>query len=120
MMNIAGMQCETAGRALVATLSGEIDFSNADGIRSSLTETLSNHSLALVLDLTAVDYLDSSGIELIYRLRQDLRARGQAMHLVVPDASAASTALRLAGVSQSVPTIGTRTEALAAAAAIDT
>jgi hypothetical protein len=63
-----------------------------------------NQALALILDVSALGYLDSAGIHLIYKLREKLRARGQALRLVIPPNSPANDALRLAGVSRNVET----------------
>jgi anti-sigma B factor antagonist len=92
---------------MVAHLTGEIDLSNAGTIGDAVAETLANHSAGLVLDLTDVDYLDSAGIQLIYRLREDLRVRGQFLRLVIADGSPANDALRLAGVEHHVETAET-------------
>ncbi len=81
-------------------------------IRDALTEGMPNHAMALVLDLSAIEYLDSSGIQLIYRLREDLRIRGQDLTLVIPPGSAANAALRLAGVENRIRTTPTLDEAL--------
>ena len=84
--------------AVVAQLTGEIDQSNADSIRQALVDTVTNCALRIVLDLSGVDYLDSGGIRLIYQLREQLRARGQMLELVVPATSPTSDTLRMAGV----------------------
>jgi anti-anti-sigma factor len=116
-VNLAGLDFHPHDeRTLVATMSGELDFSNAEAIRTALATAVSNQSLALVLDLTAVDYLDSAGIELLYRLRQDLRSRGQALHVVIPPDSASNAALRLAGVEHNLDVLPTLAAALAASA----
>lgn len=112
-MNQAGLDFREHGdRTLIATVSGEIDSANADGIRAALTEAVTNHSLALILDLSAVDYLDSAGIELLYRLREDLRSRGQDLHVVIPSGSPASSAVRLAGVAEHLEVEQTLEEAV--------
>ena len=100
-------------RVVVARLTGEIDLSNADGIQRAIAEATPNHALALILDVSALDYLDSAGIHLIYKLREKLRARGQLLRLVVPAASPSNDALRLAGVSQSVEVAETVEAAMA-------
>ena len=58
--------------------------------RGALSESVPNFALALVLDLSDVEYLDSGGIHLIYELREKLRARGQTLQLVIPADSPAS------------------------------
>lgn len=106
-MNLADIHFSDHGRVAVARLTGEIDLSNADSVESAITESTPNGALALVLDVSALDYLDSAGIHLIYRLREKLQARGQCLRLVIPFKSPANDALRLAGVSQVVGTAQT-------------
>jgi anti-anti-sigma factor len=99
-VRLADVQFDSHERAVVARITGEVDLSNAHEIRSALTAAIPSDSLALVLELTDVEHLDSAGIQLLYRLREDLRARGQSLRLVIPRGSAAHDALRLAGVSR--------------------
>ena len=75
-------------------------MSNAAELRTAITVEIPNGALALVLDLTDVDYLDSAGIHLLYRLRESLRVRGQSFKLVIPGGSVVHDALRLAGVQR--------------------
>lgn len=118
-MRLADLHFEARGRIAVACVTGEIDLSNVGTIRDALTEGTPNHALALVLDLSPIEYLDSSGIQLIYRLREDLRVRGQGLVLVIPPASAAKAALRLAGVEHHVQTAPSLDEAVASLSAAE-
>lgn len=95
---LADMRLREFDRAVVARLAGEIDQANADSIGQALVDTVTNRALKVVLDLSEVEYLDSAGIRLIYQLREQLRARGQLLELVVPSTSPTSETLRLAGV----------------------
>ena len=100
MSPLADVDFSNHGRFVIARLHGEVDQSNTHRLGEALTETLVNESLALVIDLTDVDYFDSSGIELIYELRARLEGRGQQLRLVIPARSASFGALRLAGVAR--------------------
>ena len=100
---------------VVARLSGDIDMSNADDVATALGRSISNDKLALVLDLSAVDYFDSAGIHLVYDLRERLRMRGLALRLVVPPGSTARGSLELAGVLHTIDVDETLEEALRAA-----
>lgn len=112
-MNLADIRFSDHDRVAVARLTGEVDLSNVDSIESAITESTPNQALALILDVSAVDYLDSAGIHLVYRLRDKVRARGQSLRLVIPPDSPANDALRLAGIAQVVETAPTLEEALA-------
>jgi anti-sigma B factor antagonist len=116
---LADVQFADHERVVVARLTGEIDLSNAERIQDAIAESTPNHALALILDVSALDYLDSAGIHLIYKLREKLRARGQLLRLVVPAASPANDSLRLAGVSQNVEVAETLEAAMAEFASAD-
>jgi anti-anti-sigma factor len=103
-VKLADLEFDMRDTTAVAKITGEIDLSNVGTIREALTQGVPNHALALVLDLSPITYLDSSGIQLIYRLREDLRVRGQDLVLVIPPVSAANAALRLAGVEHHIKT----------------
>jgi anti-anti-sigma factor len=84
----------------LARLSGAIDLSNVEVIGARLEAAVSNRALGLVLDLSAVTYLDSTGLRLIYRLARRLGDRQQLLRLVVPDTSRILRVIELAGVHQ--------------------
>ena len=97
-MRLADLQLSSREGAVIARVTGEIDMSNAAELREAIADYTPNESLGVVLDLTSVDYVDSAGIQMLYRLGESLRRRGMALRIVIPPQSAASDALRLAGV----------------------
>ena len=111
-MRLADAHCSSFNGTVVASLSGEIDASNAGDLGEALTGALTNEALGLVVDLRAVVYLDSAGIHLLYSLARDLRARGQGLALVLARPSATSDALRLAGVERAFNVAGTVDDAV--------
>lgn len=114
-MNLADVQFSSRAVGVVASISGEIDLSNADDLGKAL-EAAPGNSPGLIVDLSGVEYLDSAGIHLIYRLRESLNARKKTLVLVVPTRSPSHDALRLAGVAQHVETVETLDDALSSLA----
>jgi anti-anti-sigma factor len=111
-MRLAELTLSAEAGISVACITGEVDLSNASELRLALLEGVPHDAIGMVLDLVGVDYLDSTGIHLIYRLTEELHARGQRLEVVVPPASAIEDALRLAGVSDHLATVPTREQAL--------
>ena len=99
-MNLGDVQITLAQHALVARLTGEIDMSNAEEMGATVIGATPNEAQGVVLDLSAVDYLDSAGIYVIYGMRASLQARGQSMILVMPEQSPVYDALRLSGAER--------------------
>ena len=68
-----------------------------------------------MIDLSDLDYLDSSGTRSLHRLAAAATARRQRLALVAPPASTARRLLDLVGMAESVPVHDTVAEAVAAA-----
>jgi anti-anti-sigma factor len=110
---LADIAFETIDNIVVARLEGEVDMSNADDLGAAITARVSSDALGLVLDLAAVEYLDSAGIHVLFDLRERLTRRGQQIRLVLgPDAPIA-TALEYAGVQRTLGASDTVPAALA-------
>jgi anti-sigma B factor antagonist len=112
-MRLADVDFSMTDGVLVAHVFGEIDVSNAGELAAAISERTPNDAVGVVLDLTDVDYLDSGGIHMLYRLRESLRARGQSLAIVVPASSAVIDALRLAGIGRNLELVETLDEGLA-------
>jgi anti-anti-sigma factor len=97
-VTLADLDYENLGSVVCVRLTGEIDMSNADNLREAITTVTPNDARGLIVDLTDVEYLDSAGIHLIYRLREGLHRRGLQLRLVIPEHSVVNDALRLAGI----------------------
>jgi anti-anti-sigma factor len=108
---------EHHGAVAVAQLSGEIDASNVHEIAGRLRSPLTNHSTALIVDLSAVGYLDSAGINLLFTLGDELRGRQQALHIVVPASSPVARMLRITALDRAFPAHRALEDAVAATAA---
>jgi anti-anti-sigma factor len=75
------------GESVVARLSGEVDMSNAPYVRDQLLSSMSNDAIALVLDISACQYLDSAAIEVLFDMSRRLSRRRQELRLVMPPTS---------------------------------
>jgi stage II sporulation protein AA (anti-sigma F factor antagonist) len=116
MTLLAKVSEETHGDVVIAVVEGEIDASNTVGLRNRLRSALTNRATALVVDLAAVRYLDSAGINLLFEVAADLGERQQQLHMVVPPTSPILRAIAITGLDRTVPTHADRAAALAAAA----
>lgn len=97
-MRLLDVRLQAAEGIVYAKLSGDVDLSNAEQLGEELTTMTPNDALGVIVDLSDVDYLDSAGIHLIHRMRENLRARAQMLRLVVPSGSPVIHTLRLAGL----------------------
>jgi len=87
---------------VVGILSGEIDLSNATALEGMITEAVPNTVRGVVLDLSGLTYIDSSGIRLLLSLAGRLRWRGQDLVLAAPPDARCRRVLSMAGVGSTV------------------
>jgi len=72
------------GSELDVRLLGEVDLSNAAEVLGTIERAVPNDVSALVLDLSETSYMDSAGVQVLFRLVDRLGSRRQRMRLVVP------------------------------------
>jgi anti-anti-sigma factor len=100
---LADLELEATDDLLVARISGEIDSSNATELGQALLDRLSNSVRGMVLDITGVSYLDSTGIALIFELARGLEARRQTLRVAVADDGPVRRVLDLCAVGGVAP-----------------
>jgi anti-anti-sigma factor len=86
------------GHALVVAR-GEIDYSAARTLREALRNAVALHEDSILVDLTAVGYMDSSGVYALLEAWREGGGRPDFLRLKVGDSPAARV-LQLAGVDQ--------------------
>jgi anti-anti-sigma factor len=96
----------------VVVLTGEVDLSNVDDLAVALQQAVPNDATGLVLDLSGVSYLDSTGLRLLFGLARKLSDRQQRLHLVVPQGSVISKVLDLGGVRHVAALVHSRADAV--------
>ena len=102
MTTLARLEEEWHGEVPVARLEGEVDASNVDEIAERLRSLLTNRSFAMVIDLSGTTYLDSAGINLLFALGEEMRARQQRLALVVREGSPIVRMMTLTGLDRAV------------------
>ena len=103
MNDLARLEARDVVGARLLEISGEIDLSNAGDLMNAVTRAVPDDTPLVILDLSRTSYLDSTGIDMIFRLADRLRLRRQELRLVVPPRSSIRTVLELTNVGHSVP-----------------
>ncbi|AWK11949.1 STAS domain-containing protein [Streptomyces spongiicola] len=68
----------------VVTIRGELDVDTATLLRHHLANQTLHGRRHLVLDLSAVGFMDSSGLNVLIRATRETRAMGGDLHLAAP------------------------------------
>jgi anti-anti-sigma factor len=97
MPELATLTSEAYGDVLLLSLAGEIDLSNAAMLEDTAYAMVGRESTVL-LDLGAVEYMDSAGLGLIQRLYSRIAEAGAELRVVARPGSAAADLLRFTGI----------------------
>lgn len=90
----------------VVTLQGDLDYSECATFRMTIDKILKNLPPATVVDLSGLDYLDSSGLGLLLSLSKEYGAQGGRLVLVTNDSVDSILDLtRLSGLFSSTPSL---------------
>ncbi|WP_338900067.1 STAS domain-containing protein [Streptomyces sp. TG1A-60] len=99
--------------AVLLTIEGELDIDTATELQHHLANQLRHGRRHFLLDVSAVPFMDSSGMNIILRTYQEVRLIPGGVYIISP-APAVRRILDLTGVSLTVATVDSVDEALAA------
>ena len=104
----------TAYGAMVS-IAGELDLATVGRVREALGSETVEQAEAVVVDLTGVTFMDSTGLSALLRFERDLGARRRRLAIACPE-GAARLLLDVTGVAEQLPLHPPRAEAAAALA----
>ncbi len=93
------MRTEEEDGRVVVRLAGEIDLSNVDGLEAQIDSAIA-HAQDVVIDLSAIDFIDSRGLRLLKRVSAAVAGRDGTLLVVAPAGSVARSVLDMTGMSQ--------------------
>lgn len=109
-MEIAGVTCQKTDDTLQVVIDGDIDHHSAKYIREAIDrEIFLTRPKVTVLELSRVDFMDSSGLGLILGRYTRMREVGGLLKLSNPTAQIVKI-LALAGVDKLIPVITPKSE----------
>jgi anti-anti-sigma factor len=97
----ARIDVEPQGWRTLITVTGEVDLSNADELRRQ-AEASVREAQAVVIDLSAVEYLDSQGVRVLHDVARRLATEDVPLTVVAPSESIAGEVLNLVRMDASV------------------
>jgi anti-anti-sigma factor len=102
MPQLAQLRLEEEAGITIASVEGEIDLSNAAELEMAISHAVANEAVGLVVDLANVDYLDSSGVTLLFNLARRVSRRQQELVVVVPGEAHVREILTLSGATEAL------------------
>lgn len=79
------LKTENDGKTLVFKLRGSLDLATAPTIRAALAEATEKESHELIVDLTQLEFLDSTGLGVLIGAHRRAVEHGGAFRLIITD-----------------------------------
>ena len=106
---------DSAGAAhTVVVLTGEVDATNSEELYGVLESVLLQHPHLLVVDLSELSFMDSTGLRMLLRSSRELDQQGGVLALASPQVSVARV-LQLTRADQLIPVYASVADAIAEA-----
>ncbi|MFN8109406.1 MAG: STAS domain-containing protein [Thermoleophilia bacterium] len=97
MSDIVSRSVRVVGDSVIVTLAGEVDASNADALEREVLGD-ARGGRRLMLELGDLIHVDSAGLRMVLRVRDDLVATGRSLLVVAQPGTPLRQLLRLTGI----------------------
>ncbi len=116
-MDLVQLEIEERDEIVIARVTGELDLAGAPSTGEAIGEAVPTSARALVVDFSDLEFIDSSGIAMLFSLARRLGSRRQELLVVARDGEPVARVLEIVEFSRAAPIHQTLDEALAQASA---
>ena len=112
MMDLVQLEIEARGEVVIARVKGELDLAGAPATGEAIGEAVPTSARALVVDFSGLEFIDSSGIAMLFNLARRLGSRRQELCVVAEDGKPVARVLEIVEFDRAAPVHQTLDEAL--------
>src|SRR4051794_22303693 len=112
-MDLVQLAIEQRGDLVIARVSGELDLAGAPSTGDAIGEAVPTSARTLVVDFTGLEFIDSSGIAMLFNLARRLGARRQDLRVVARVGGPVARVLEIVEFNRAAPVHETLDDALA-------
>jgi anti-anti-sigma factor len=88
---------------VVARLTGELDISGADSTGRRIAEAVPSSARGVVVDMSDLDFIDSSGVSMLFALARRVGSRRQELRVVAPEGKPVARVLEIVEFDRAAP-----------------
>ncbi|HEX2231895.1 MAG TPA: STAS domain-containing protein [Thermoleophilaceae bacterium] len=101
--DLVDMKVEQRGEVVVARVTGELDLASAPRAGEEIEAAVPPSARGLVVDFSELDFIDSSGIAMLFTLARRLGGRRQELRVVTSPGEPVSRVLDLVEFGRAAP-----------------
>jgi anti-anti-sigma factor len=103
MEELIGVDIEEQGDVVVARLSGELDISVAEITGSRIADAVPSSARGVVVDMSALEFMDSSGVSMLFALARRVGSHRQELRVVAPPGRPVARVLEIVEFGRAAP-----------------
>lgn len=104
MEDLVGVEIEHRDDdVVVARLTGELDISAADRTGKKIAEAVPSSARGLVVDMSELEFMDSSGVSMLFTLARQVGSHRQQLRVVAPPGKPVSRVLQIVEFERAAP-----------------
>jgi anti-anti-sigma factor len=100
---LVGLELDRREDVIVARVTGELDLAGAPRTGEAIAEAVENSARGLVVDFSGLEFIDSSGVAMLFTLARRLGGRRQELRVVATDGSPVRRVLEIVEFSRAAP-----------------
>jgi anti-anti-sigma factor len=112
-MELVELEIEERGEVVIARVRGELDIAGAPATGERIHAAVPTSARTLVVDLSDLDFIDSSGVAMLFSLTRRLGSRRQELRVVAGTGQPVSRVLEIVEFDRAAPVHESLDEALA-------
>jgi anti-anti-sigma factor len=98
------MKIEQHGEdVVVVRLTGELDLSVAEPAGQRIVDAVPSSARGVVVDMTELDFIDSSGISMLFKIARRVGSHRQQLRVVAPDGRPVARVLEIVEFDRAAP-----------------
>ena len=104
MEDLVGVEIEQRDDdVVVARLTGELDISVAERTGKRIAEAVPSSARGLVVDMSGLEFMDSSGVSMLFSLARQVGSHRQQLRVVAPPGRPVSRVLQIVEFDRAAP-----------------
>jgi len=101
--DLTQVEIEQRDDVVVARLTGELDISVAETTRTKIAEAVPSSARGLVVDMSGLDFMDSSGVSMLFALARQVGSHRQQFVVVAPTGRPVARVLQIVEFDRAAP-----------------
>jgi anti-anti-sigma factor len=101
--DLTQVEIEQRDDVVIARLTGELDISVAESTRRKIGEAVPSSARGLVVDMSELDFMDSSGVSMLFGLARQVGSHRQQLVVVAPAGRPVSRVLQIVEFGRAAP-----------------